>query len=65
MEKTAAGEVQVIDSAKCPARGNTRVFFGTLADGRYVVSSRFEYYVKTSDRSKAEKKFREMCNVSA
>lgn len=63
MEKTAAGNVQVIDSAKCEERGNTRMFFGTLQDGRFVVSSRFEYYIRTADRSKAEKKFREMCNV--
>lgn len=63
MEKTAAGNIQVINSAKCQSRGNTRVFFGILEDGRFVVSSRFEYYVRTTDRSKAESKFQELCNV--
>lgn len=63
MEKTAAGNIQVIASAHCPAR-NTRVFFGTLPDGRFVVSSRFEYYVITTDQKKAERKFQEVCRVT-
>ena len=62
MEKTAAGNIQVIASGHCPAR-NTRVFFGTLTDGRFAVSSRFEYYVLTTNRQKAERKFEELCGA--
>jgi hypothetical protein len=62
MQDTAAGKIVVIMSAKCPARGNTRVFFGTLEDGRYVVASRFEYYIKTKKRDVACRKFEELCS---
>ena len=62
-EKTAAGNIQVITSSQCPSRGNTRVFLGTLEDGRFVVSSRFEYYVVTANRQKAERKFEELCRA--
>jgi hypothetical protein len=62
-QKTAAGNIQVITSEQCPSRGNTRVFFGTLDDGRFVVSSRFEYYVVTANRQKAERKFEELCRA--
>lgn len=62
-EKTAAGNMQVTASSQCPSRGNTRVFFGTLDDGRFAVSSRFEYYVVTGNRQKAERKFEELCGA--
>jgi len=61
MEKTAAGLVDVINSGFSSVRGGTKMFFGTLGDGRYVVTSRFQYEVRTTDRAKAERKFKELC----
>lgn len=58
--KTAAGEICVLKSAKSTIR-NTTVFLGTLPDGRFVVSSRFQWEVRTSDRTKAEKVFASIC----
>lgn len=49
----------MIESAKSVAR-NTVLFFGVLADGRFVVSSRFQWEVRTKDRSKAESVFRSL-----
>ncbi len=60
MTKTAAGLVSVISSAKSAVR-NTTMFFGTLEDGRFVVTSRFQWEVRTKDRAKAESVFRDLC----
>ena len=51
--KTAAGVLVKCFAQQKSPEFNTRLFFGQLADGRFVVSSRFEYYVKTKDRKKA------------
>lgn len=63
MTKTAAGEISVISSAPSVVR-NTTMFFGTLADGRYVVTSRFQWEVRTKDRSKAESVFNSLCGAA-
>ena len=63
MTKTAAGMIEVLDSARSDVRGGTTMFFGVMADGRFVVTSRFQYEVRTKDRTKAERKFRELCHA--
>lgn len=55
--KTAAGEIDVISSAFSAVRGTTRLWFGTLPDGRFVVASRFQVELRTSDRAKASELF--------
>jgi hypothetical protein len=55
--KTAAGSIQVLSSARAINHGQATMFFGIMPDGRFVVTSRFEYYVRTNDRSKAEAMF--------
>lgn len=60
--KTAAGQITVISTGRAATRGNATMFFGTLPDGRYVVTSRFQYELRTGDRAKAEQKFKELCN---
>jgi hypothetical protein len=62
MTKTAAGMIDVLDSARSEVRGGTTMFFGVMADGRFVVTSRFQYELRTKDRAKAERKFRELCH---
>jgi hypothetical protein len=59
--KTAAGVIDVIEQAQSASRGGAMMFFGVLADGRFVVTSRFQYEIRTSDRAKAERKFKELC----
>lgn len=59
--KTAAGQIIVLDSAFSPSRGNTRVFLGTLSDGRYVVTSRFQIEVRTKSETKARAVYQELC----
>lgn len=61
--KTAAGSIEVIQSAKSAVRGGTTVFLGVMTDGRFTVSSRFQYEIRTKDRAKAERKFAELCNA--
>jgi len=63
MTKTAAGEITVINSARSEVR-NTTMFFGTLPDGRFVVTSRFQWEVRTKDRVKAESVFSSLCGVA-
>ena len=63
MIKTAAGEINVIDSAKSAVRGGTTMFIGTLGDGRFVVTSRFQYEIRTTDRVKADRKFKELTHA--
>lgn len=63
MTNTAAGPVAVISSAKSAVRGGTTLFFGSLEDGRFVVTSRFQYEIRTTDRAKAERKFEELCRA--
>lgn len=60
--KTAAGDIRVLAQAMSSVRGTT-MFLGVLADGRFVVSSRFQYEVRTADRTKAERKFKELCGA--
>ena len=62
-EKTAAGIIDVIDSAFSSARGGTRVFLGALSDGRFVVASRFQVEVRTIDKNKAVSLFKDLCNT--
>lgn len=61
--KTAAGEINVIQFAKSSARGGTTMFLGMLGDGRFVVTSRFQYEIRTRDRAKADRKFKELTNA--
>ena len=63
MTKTAAGMIDVLGSARSEVRGGTTMFFGVMADGRFVVTSRFQYELRTKDRAKAERKFRELCHA--
>ena len=63
MTNTAAGPVEVISAAKSAVRGGTTMFFGSLRDGRFVVTSRFQYEIRTTDRAKAERKFEELCRA--
>jgi hypothetical protein len=60
--KTAAGEMQVISEGKSAERGTT-MFFGVLPCGRFCVSSRFQWEVRTKSREKAERVFKELCNA--
>lgn len=64
MQKTAAGNVSVINSAFSSVRGGTRLFLGTLEDGRYVVASRFQIEIRTSDKAKADSRFKELCDAA-
>jgi hypothetical protein len=57
MISSAAGMIEVLNETRAASRGNTRMWLGRLADGRFVVTSRFEYYIRTADRTKAEEKF--------
>lgn len=59
--KTAAGEIAPIASNFSAQRGGTRLFFGTLPDGRFVVASRFQVELRATDRARAEKRFKELC----
>jgi hypothetical protein len=61
--KTAAGEIRVLAKAASAVRGGTTMFFGLLSDGRFVVTSRFQYEILTSDRAKAARKFQELCHA--
>lgn len=63
MTKTAAGMIEVLDSGRSDVRGGTTMFLGVMADGRFVVTSRFQYEVRTKDRAKAESKFRDLCHA--
>lgn len=62
-EKTAAGAVEVIERGRSAVRGGTTMFFGTLADGRFVVASRFQVELRSANRAKAESVFRSLCGV--
>ena len=64
MTKTAAGMIEVLSQARSEVRGGTTMFFGVMADGRFVVTSRFQYEIRTKDRAKAEKKFASLCGVA-
>ena len=46
---TAAGVIQVIGEAFSPVRGSTKIWIGTLDDGRFAVASRWQYEVITKD----------------
>lgn len=63
MQKTAAGEINVLKSAFSAVRGGTKIFFGTLPDGRFVVASRFQVEIRTSCQAKAEARFEELCRA--
>lgn len=65
MTKTAAGMIQVEYKATSAARGGTTMFFGVLADGRFVVTSMWQYEIRTKNREKALAKFHELCSVAA
>ena len=58
--KTAAGEISVITSAFSAVRGGTRIFFGSLPCGRFVVASRFQIEIRTKNRERAAGKFKEI-----
>lgn len=60
LQETAAGPIEVIDSAKGLNNGGSTIWIGKLLDGRYVVTGRFEYYVQTSVLEIAEAKFTEL-----
>lgn len=63
IQSTAAGDIEVLKCGKSPVRGGTSVWLGVLPDGRFVVTSRFQYEIRTIDLSKAESKFKELCDV--
>jgi hypothetical protein len=63
MVNTAAGTISVISQGRAASRGNTTVWFGQMADGRFVVTSRFQWEVRTKDRSKAESVFLSLCGA--
>ena len=65
MTKTAAGMVEVLDHARSAVRGGTTMFLGKLADGRFVVTSRFQYELLTGDFAKARRVFEEVCRADA
>ena len=58
--KTAAGEISVVTSAFSAVRGGTRIFFGSLPCGRFVVASRFQIEIRTNSRERAASKFKEI-----
>lgn len=61
-QMTAAGIMtEVFASAKCESRGQTIVYFGVLADGRFSVASKFQWEIRTKDRRKAEAVFSKLC----
>jgi len=60
---TAAGPIEVIRESRSPLRGNTTMWLGRLSDGRFVVTSRFQYEIRTKDRVRAERRFEELCRV--
>lgn len=60
MKKTAAGEIEVISEGRSSLRGGTKIWLGRLSDGRFVVTSRFQYEVRTKSLTKAERKFQEL-----
>ena len=60
---TAAGNIEVLKSGKSSVRGGTSLWLGTLSDGRFVVTSRFQYEIRTKDLAKAESKFKELCDA--
>lgn len=64
MTNTAAGMISVIQSAQSAERGGTTLWLGTMADGRFVVTSRFQYEIRTKDLSKAQSVFNKLCGVS-
>jgi hypothetical protein len=63
MQKTAAGEITVVDSAFSPIRGGTKMFLGILADGRFVVTSKFQIELRTANQAKAMARFQELCRA--
>lgn len=62
-QKTAAGEMELIRSAKCDKRGGTTMFLGRLPCGRFAVASRFQVELRTKNLQNAQRKFGELCNV--
>jgi hypothetical protein len=56
-QSTAAGTIEVLSKGLAPSRGNTTMFLGRLADGRFTVTSRFQYEIKTKSEQKARKAF--------
>jgi len=60
MTKTAAGFIDVLCEARSAIR-NTTMYLGVMEDGRFVVTSRFQYEIRTTDRAKADRKFKEIC----
>lgn len=65
MITSAAGMIEVLAETRAASQGGTRMWLGRQADGRFVVTSRFEYYIRTKDRAKAEAKFASFCEASA
>jgi hypothetical protein len=65
MTQTAAGMIAVEFQATCAARGGTTIFFGRMADGRFVVTSRWQYEIRTKFREKALAKFHSLLREAA
>ena len=59
-QRTAAGDIEVIEDGYSSTRGGARIWIGTMPDGRFVVTSRFQYEIRTKYREKAEKIFKEL-----
>ncbi len=58
-QSTACGQIKILDSYKSRKK-DTTVWLGRLCDGRFCVSSRWEYYVVTKKLCKAEEVFARM-----
>ena len=61
---TAAGVINAHKHGRSDVR-QTTIWIGMRSDGKFVVASRWQYEIITSDRSKAERKFSELVKECA
>ncbi len=59
LQSTACGQIAILDSFKSRKK-ETTIWLGRLCDGRFCVSSRWEYYIVSKKQRHAEEVFARM-----